>query len=448
MADSSADNAFRADAENPSVGSPAVDEVGTSKPKRKPSAAWDTFDKISVQDPTKPAGYFKTVAKCRFCGKELTANSCSGTSHLIRHAAECTRKIVGSKFQSQLSRSSTGQLSNYSFNQVVARRETVKYIIKTEQPFSRVEDPDFEEWIQKAFGPQFQPISRNTVKRDIEKLYAEEKTDLFVTLSNIPGRICLTSDLWTSNQPLCYISLTAHFIDANWILQKRIICFSDLDAPHTGQAMATSIINQLQSWGIYEKIFTITLDNASSNDVLARFLERCLPSCTTSKLLHVRCCCHILNLIVQDGLEVVKPFIERIKQSFIYIFSSTSRYQEFRQACKTAGLRSRKIPTDVRHRWNSTYLMIEAALPYKNVISTYLLQKNYDDEISLEDWACLEMIRDLFKVFYNATVCFSGIYYATSNQVLLHLFHICDVFNQHRNEVAFEPICEAMEAKF
>ncbi|KAK1297596.1 hypothetical protein QJS10_CPB15g01119 [Acorus calamus] len=44
MADSSADNAFRADVENPLVGSPAVDKVGTSKPKRKPSAAWDTFD--------------------------------------------------------------------------------------------------------------------------------------------------------------------------------------------------------------------------------------------------------------------------------------------------------------------------------------------------------------------------------------------------------------------
>ncbi|KAK1327030.1 hypothetical protein QJS10_CPA01g00445 [Acorus calamus] len=96
MADSSADNAFRADDENPSVGSPAVDEVGTSKPKRKSSAAWDTFDKISVQDPTKPAGYFKTVAKCRFCGKELTANSCSGTSHLI--AAECTVKLLDLNF--------------------------------------------------------------------------------------------------------------------------------------------------------------------------------------------------------------------------------------------------------------------------------------------------------------------------------------------------------------
>ncbi|KAK1264884.1 hypothetical protein QJS04_geneDACA017839 [Acorus gramineus] len=218
-------------------------------------------------------GYFKTVAKYRFCGKELTANSCSGTSHLIRHAAECIRKNVESKFQSQFSRTSTGQLSNFSFNQVVARRETVKYIIKTEQPFSKVEHPDFEEWIQKAFGPQFQPISRNTVKRDVEKLYAEEKTDLLVTLSNIPGRVCLTSDLWTSNQPLCYISLTAHFIDANWILQKRIICLSDLDAPHIEQAMATSIINQLQNWDIYEKNFTITLDNASSNSELQRYLQ-------------------------------------------------------------------------------------------------------------------------------------------------------------------------------
>jgi hypothetical protein len=38
-------------------------------------------------------------------------------------------------------------------------------------------------------------------------------------------RISLTSDCWISNQTIGYMCLTAHYIDSDWKLQKRIINF-------------------------------------------------------------------------------------------------------------------------------------------------------------------------------------------------------------------------------
>lgn len=88
-----------------------------------------------------------------------------------------------------------------------------------------------------------------------------------------PSRICLTSDAWTSIVTDGYLSLTAHYVDSNWVLQKRILIFSYFPPPHTGVAIAEKISGLIKGWGIEKKLFSITFDNASSNDVCVEFLK-------------------------------------------------------------------------------------------------------------------------------------------------------------------------------
>ena len=44
-------------------------------------------------------------------------------------------------------------------------------------------------------NPDVKPVTRNTVKSDILKLYHSEMEKLKKELESIPGKICLTSDL-------------------------------------------------------------------------------------------------------------------------------------------------------------------------------------------------------------------------------------------------------------
>ena len=74
-------------------------------------------------------------------------------------------------------------------------------------------------------------------------------------------------------------------------------------------------------WNIDTKLSTITLDNCSTNDVAMDKIKEKLHLSTLLRdgsLLHMRCCAHILNLIVKDGLEVVKDGIEKIRDSVAY----------------------------------------------------------------------------------------------------------------------------------
>lgn len=87
-------------------------------------------------------------------------------------------------------------------------------------------------------------------------------------------------------------------------------------------------------WGI-NKILTITVDYASLNDGLIKFVTRKTKERKTTifehKYLHVRCA-HILNLIVSDGLKDVHASIMTVWTVMKYVRSSPSRMLAFRNA--------------------------------------------------------------------------------------------------------------------
>ena len=98
------------------------------------------------------------------------------------------------------------------------------------------------------------------------------------------------------------------------MLNKRIILFKTINIPHNGKNIATLINDEIIDLGIRDKIFTITLDNASNNDVAIQRLKRFWQiKYDHAKLFHLRCCAHILNLIVKDGLKQVDSTLEKIR---------------------------------------------------------------------------------------------------------------------------------------
>ena len=65
-------------------------------------------------------------------------------------------------------------------------------------------------------------------KYDVMKKYKIEKEKLKQQLAKIHSRVCLTSDCWTACTNISYISLTAHFVDKDWMLKSKILVFSHM----------------------------------------------------------------------------------------------------------------------------------------------------------------------------------------------------------------------------
>ena len=104
----------------------------------------------------------------------------------------------------------------------------------------------------------------------------------------------------------------------------------------------------------------------------------------------VRCCAHILNLIVQEGLKVVGGALDKIRESIKYVKASEGRMKSFHECVSQVGGINTKIGLrlDVSTRWNSTYTMLESAIRYRRAFSSLqLIDRNYKFAPTNEEWS-------------------------------------------------------------
>lgn len=105
-----------------------------------------------------------------------------------------------------------------------------------------------------------------------------------------------------------------------------------MPCPHTSDVLADILYTTLCDWNLDRKVSTLTVDNCTTNDAIIRILLEKLPLKSlmmNGDLFHMRCCAHILNLIVQDGLSLIKFEIERIRESVAFWSASPKREQNF-----------------------------------------------------------------------------------------------------------------------
>ena len=60
------------------------------------------------------------------------------------------------------------------------------------------------------------------------------------------------------------MTVTASFIGGNWNLHKKVISFFMVKG-HKGEDIRKNLVKCLAEWGL-ERVLTVTVDNASSND--------------------------------------------------------------------------------------------------------------------------------------------------------------------------------------
>ena len=86
---------------------------------------------------------------------------------------------------------------------------------------------------------------------------------------------------------------------------------------------------------------------------------------------HSRCVAHILNLAVQDGLNELQSSLKEIRRAVLFLNGSRQREERWREACSSIGLEAKMIATDIPNRWNSTYLMLQSLIPFRDVFTIW-----------------------------------------------------------------------------
>ncbi|KAH7533753.1 hypothetical protein FEM48_Zijuj04G0165100 [Ziziphus jujuba var. spinosa] len=162
------------------------------------------------------------------------------------------------------------------------------------------------------------------------------------------------------------------------------------------------------------------------------------------QLFDVRCAVSVLVVLAQDVLAALSEVVHKVRESIRYVKSSQSVQSKFSDIAQELGIQSQKsLCLDNPLRWDSTYVMLETALEYREAFSA--LQESdplYSMCPSDVEWDRTNIINGYLKLFVEVTNVFTRNKLATAN---VYFPEICDVYLQ-LNECAPNRIDDVFES--
>ncbi|KAL0320582.1 UNVERIFIED_CONTAM: Zinc finger BED domain-containing protein RICESLEEPER 1 [Sesamum radiatum] len=449
-----------------------LNEIPAKKTKRLTSVVWNHFERVRKAD----AQY----AVCVHCKKKLSGSSNSGTTHLRNHLLRCLKRsnydvsqILSAKrkrketSQSPLRQSNLGLTTTYEegkvkdeilspiplkfdqelkkeeptqtinlgsvkFDQERSRLDLARMIMLHGYPLAMVDHVGFKVFV-KNLQPMFEVNNNGAIELDCMAIYSKEKQKVYEAIHHLHGRINLAVDMWGSPESSEYICLTANYIDEDWRLQKKMLNFISLDPSHTDDILSEVIIKSLTDWAIDRKLFSMTFDHCSAHEVMVcrvkDWLSQNRPLLKNGDLFDVRCVTHLLKSIVQEVMEACRDVTHKIRESVRHVKSSQTVLGKFNEIAQQVGINSgRRLVLDCPMQWNSTYMMLEAAIEYRGAFC--LLQEHdasYSKALSEMEWEWASSVAGYIKFLLEFTNIVIGNKYPTSN---IFFPEICDMHIQ------------------
>ncbi|KAK7264890.1 hypothetical protein RJT34_32503 [Clitoria ternatea] len=427
-------------AETPLNSEEPTPETQPNKRRKKKSIVWEHFTIETVS-----AGCRRACCKqCKQSFAYSTGSKVAGTSHLKRHIAKGTcPALLRNQDPNQLTPytprsrgSGAGNASNTPkrryrspntpyiiFDQDRCRHEIARMIIMHDYPLHMVEHPGFVAFVQNL-QPQFNMVTFNTVQGDCVATYLMEKQNLMKYFEGLPGRVCLTLDIWTSSQSVGYVFITGHFVDSDWKLQRRILNVVMEPYPNSDSALSHAVAVCLSDWSLEGRLFSITCNQTLSEVALGNLrplLSVKNPLILNGQLLVGNCIARTLSNVVNDLLSSVHDIVKKIRDSVKYVKTSESHEEKFLELKHQLQVPSeRNLYIDDQTQWNTTYQMLVAASELKEVFSCLdTSDPDYKGAPSMHDWKLVETLCTYLKPLFDAV----NILTTTTHPTAITFFH-------------------------
>jgi len=424
-----------------------------SKRRKKTSSIWQHFEEEEYVD---AEGVTKMRARCLHsgCSSKFALQVGGGNGHMTRHAATHAKADgEAAAIQSRINFNPDGTSRGIFVYDSARQRDALATLIAVNDlPLGFGESPGFVEYIRTAHTPSFTPVSRQTTTRDMKKLAKAGRVAMKEQLVSSTFSVSITSDIWSGRAKQDYITVVAHYVSSSWELNKRIIGFELIDVSHNGVNIANAILKVVTEFGLTDKIFAVTLDNASSNTTAMNTLIPIFEVYASKFLLHQRCACHIINLIAKSALDDLDPHINKLRLAISWLNASNTRLGDYRNYCAVINVPCHGLHLDMPVRWNSTYLMLQLVLRDQVQFSAFVnanFHQNDGEPLLVEaTWHVAESIFKFLATFYESTVTLSGVYYPTSHLIVHHILEIAQHLKEYENDATLLVAVYNMKQKY
>nr|XP_054594153.1 E3 SUMO-protein ligase ZBED1-like [Nothobranchius furzeri] len=339
---------------------------------------WSYFG-FKTKEGSKDFDKSHAIYKLCSAGVKYCGNTTNLRAHMARHhsdvASNATLKTkLGDPTQRTIEEVNTSKLPATSTRAVKITKSVLVFICKDMRPLSVVENKGFRDMI-KTLEPRYAvPSRRHITDISLPNVYNEAKATVLDSLGSAET-VALTCDAWTSRATESYVTVTAHHINDEWILQSHVLQTRAMHETHTGEHIAALLKETVTEWRLNTKKVIIVTDNAPNMAVAARL----------AGMTHIQC----------------------------FAQCSTTASDQFKQQQRLLQLPAHRLTTDIITRWNSSYDTIERFLEQQPAICAALLspdvRRSAKEVFTLNesDIMCAEEVVRALKPMKDATLVMS-----------------------------------------
>ena len=237
--------------------------------------------------------------------------------------------------------------------------------------------------------------------------------------------ISFTTDLWTGCHNRAYMAITIHYLfPDNMQFHHHCITTQEVSVAHNAENLANAIEEVLNKWGIRDRIYGATTDNAQNiRNAIIDIME----------LHHLGCIGHTLQLSVNKSFRLtsVARLLGRVKKLVEHFKRSTKETYALRDKQILLDILQHELIQQCDTRWNSTLYMLQRVKEQQPALCSVLLESKDKVVRSLfpdgPEWNLLEDLVAVLEPFEEATKALSGSTYPTISMISPLLYQVCEV---------------------
>ena len=275
------------------------------------------------------------------------------------------------------------------------------YIAKDMQPLSTVDDKGFRHLLH-TIEPKYEPPSRKAITTNyIPKLYHETRERMKGKVSSAQS-FSITTDMWTSLANQAYMSVTAHFINAEFQLESVLLDTREFLEAHTASNIATELEAVLDEWDLSSlNIGAVVTDNGSN----------IVRAVNDLGWMNFNCFSHTLQLAVIEGTSTpeISKSLGRCRRLAGHFHHSSKSTDLLKQKQLDLHVSQHRMIQEVITRWNSSYYMVQRAVEQQQAVCAALFELRRGDLMPTDhEFAAMETYLEVMKPLVEITEALGG----------------------------------------
>lgn len=228
--------------------------------------------------------------------------------------------------------------------------------------------------------------------------------------------VAITTDGWQSKAIKSFLSVTVHWLDDEFGMQRAVLGVERIKGSHTHENIAAALRALLSAFELLDKAAHGTSDNA----------EAWVGAVKEVTGLSSRCFAHSLQLIIKWATEANAALITKARDLVSVFHHSPGKVEVLEAMQKELDMAKKKLVSDVSTRWQATYLMLESVVENEKALDLACSVIPAEKRLSEQEFAQLRELAAGMRPYYEITTRLEGEQYPTMNELLPRWFSLVE----------------------